>query len=217
MDKDIKTIIRAYYETNKINLKDLAKKFNVSYNTVKSWKNRDKKDGVPWLQPGENKNLKVAKKDAKKVAEPKNKKQAIKQAKTIVVSGGSLEEASKKTKIPIGTLAGYSTKEKWLESQKEFNEFFYKEMRKAQGLEQLKRNIESIKWFDAINKIIMKRIIEQSDTLNPKELKELSQALNENIKTQTKLIGIKEIDKIEFEEFNINDDEDNKITIEVLK
>ena len=112
--------IKEYYETHKISIKKLAEHFNISENTIKSWKNRDKKNGNDWVQL-------IDVEGATKGAVADNKKKQIIKAKTMVISGSTLEEASTKTNININTLKTYSAKEKWIDQQEKFMQEVYKE------------------------------------------------------------------------------------------
>ena len=96
--------IKEYYETHKISIKKLAEHFNISENTIKSWKNRDKKNGNDWVQL-------VDVEGATKGAVADNKKKQIIKAKSMVIGGSTLKETSEKVGIPLSTLGEYSAKE----------------------------------------------------------------------------------------------------------
>ena len=110
--------VRKYYEQNKVSLSECANHFGISENTVKSWKKRDKAKGDDWVHL-------VDFSGAPTGASAKSKKQLINKAKSIVVSGGTIKEASEKTGVSESVLQNYSAKGRWLDQQEEFLKFIY--------------------------------------------------------------------------------------------
>ena len=60
-----KNTIKREYETTKTTIKKLSEKYKVSENTIKSWKNRDKKNGAEWIKEGATNKKKSATKKEK--------------------------------------------------------------------------------------------------------------------------------------------------------
>ncbi len=105
--------VREYYEQNNVSLKECANHFGISENTVKSWKKRDKAKGDDWVHL-------IDSSGAPKGAEGKSKKQLINKAKSMVIQGATIKEASEKTGVKESTLQNYSSKENWIEQQERF-------------------------------------------------------------------------------------------------
>lgn len=144
---------------NGMKYKDIADKYEVSLNTVKSWKTRYK-----WC------------KDDKKVCTQKPKKYAYKKvkevAKTLIEEGYSLKEVSEQTGTPKSTIANWSAKENLQQSQLQYLKQFrekYQERIEKNKLLRLKTNEEALKaisyeilnWKDngSISKTAMEKLI----------------------------------------------------------
>ena len=144
---------------NGMKYKDIADKYEVSLNTVKSWKQRYK-----WC------------KDDKKVCIQKTKKYAHKKvkevAKTLIEEGYSLKEVSEQTGTPKSTIANWSAKENLQQSQLQYLKQFrekYQERIEKNKLLRLKTNEEALKaisyeilnWKDngSISKTAMEKLI----------------------------------------------------------
>lgn len=119
---------------NGMKYKDIADKYEVSLNTVKSWKQRYK-----WC------------KDDKKVCTQKPKKYAHKKvkevAKTLIEEGHTLSEVAKKTEVPLGTVSRWSAEEKLQQSQLEYLKQFrekYKERIEKNKVLRLETNEEAL-------------------------------------------------------------------------
>ncbi|MGL5856608.1 MAG: helix-turn-helix domain-containing protein [Cetobacterium sp.] len=144
---------------NGMKYKDIADKYEVSLNTVKSWKQRYK-----WC------------KDDKKVCTQNIKKYAHKKvkevAKILIEEGYSLKEVSEQTGTPKSTIANWSAEEKLQQSQlqhlKQFREKYQERIEKNKLL-RLKTNEEALKaisyeilnWKDngSISKTAMEKLI----------------------------------------------------------
>ena len=144
---------------NGMKYKDIADKYEVSLNTVKSWKQRYK-----WC------------KDDKKVCTQNTKKYAHKKvkevAKTLIEEGYSLKEVSEQTGTPKSTIANWSAKENLQQSQLQYLKQFrekYQERIEKNKLLRLKTNEEALKaisyeilnWKDngSISKTAMEKLI----------------------------------------------------------
>ena len=179
--------IKEYYETHKISIKKLAEHFNISENTIKSWKNRDKKNGNDWVQL-------VDVEGATKGAVADNKKKQIIKAKTMVISGSTLEEASTKTNININTLKTYSAKEKWIDQQEKFMQEVYKEVQEFYT----KQHIEDRKLsVTLLHNLMVKTFSEERQgTIDVKEValrESIANLFIKSIKGQSDILGIPEM------------------------
>lgn len=205
--------VRKYYEQNKVSLSECANHFGISENTVKSWKKRDKAKGDDWVHL-------VDFSGAPTGTSAKSKKQLINKAKSIVVSGGTIKEASEKTGVSESVLQNYSAKGKWLDQQEEFLKFIYGRLQEEEGEKHIQRRKETIEYLNYIQKKTMSK-------LTKGELgKDFATILNtvvnivqKTIEGQAQLLGIPEM------RMNIKKDEEPKelntkdrtVTIKVVK
>ena len=144
---------------NGMKYKEIADKYEVSLNTVKSWKQRYK--GC---------------KDDKKVCTQKPKKYAHKKvkevAKALIEEGHTLSEVSEQTGTPRSTIANWSAEEKLQQSQLEYLKQFrekYKERIEKNKILRLETNEEALaainyeieNWRDngKISKAAMEKLI----------------------------------------------------------
>lgn len=205
--------VRKYYEQNKVSLSECANHFGISENTVKSWKKRDKAKGDDWAHL-------VDFSGAPTGASAKSKKQLINKAKSIVVSGGTIKEASDQTGLSETSLKNYSAKGRWLDQQEEFLKFIYGRLQEEEGEKHIQRRKETIEYLNYIQKKTMSK-------LTKGELgKDFATILNtvvnivqKTIEGQAQLLGIPEM------RMNIKKDEEPKelntkdrtVTIKVVK
>lgn len=205
--------VRKYYEQNKVSLSECANHFGISENTVKSWKKRDKAKGDDWVHL-------VDFSGAPTGASAKSKKQLINKAKSIVVSGGTIKEASDQTGLSETSLKNYSAKGRWLDQQEEFLKFIYGRLQEEEGEKHIQRRKETIEYLNYIQKKAMSK-------LTKGELgKDFATILNtvvnivqKTIEGQAQLLGIPEM------RMNIKKDEEPKelntkdrtVTIKVVK
>lgn len=205
--------VRKYYEQNKVSLSECANHFGISENTVKSWKKRDKAKGDDWVHL-------VDFSGAPTGASAKNKKQLINKAKSIVISGGTIKEASDQTGLSETSLKNYSAKGRWLDQQEEFLKFIYGRLQEEEGEKHIQRRKETIEYLNYIQKKTMSK-------LTKGELgKDFATILNtvvnivqKTIEGQAQLLGIPEM------RMNIKKDEEPKelntkdrtVTIKVVK
>lgn len=205
--------VRKYYEQNKVSLSECANHFGISENTVKSWKKRDKAKGDDWVHL-------VDFSGAPTGASTKSKKQLINKAKSIVISGGTIKEASDQTGLSETSLKNYSAKGRWLDQQEEFLKFIYGRLQEEEGEKHIQRRKETIEYLNYIQKKTMSK-------LTKGELgKDFATILNtvvnivqKTIEGQAQLLGIPEM------RMNIKKDEEPKelntkdrtVTIKVVK
>ena len=179
--------IKEYYETHKISIKKLAEHFNISENTIKSWKNRDKKNGNDWVQL-------VDVEGATKGAVADNKKKQIQKAKAMVIAGSTLKETSEKVGIPLSTLGEYSAKEKWIDQQEKFMQEVYKEIQEFYT----KQHIEDRKLsVTLLHNLMVKTFSEERQgTIDVKEValrESIANLFIKSIKGQSDILGIPEM------------------------
>lgn len=206
--------VREYYEQNNVSLKECANHFGISENTVKSWKKRDKAKGDDWVHL-------IDSSGAPKGAEGKSKKQLINKAKSIVIQGATIKEASEKTGVKESTLQNYSSKENWIEQQERFLKNVYGRLQEEEGEKHIQRRKEAIDYLNYIQKKTMAKL--SNGDLDKKDAEIFNTVVNivqKTIEGQAQLLGIPEM------RLNIKKDTDNKdiptsndreITIKVVK
>ena len=177
--------IKEYYETHKISIKKLAEHFNVSENTIKSWKNRDKKNGNDWVQL-------VDVEGATKGAVADNKKKQIIKAKSMVIGGSTLEEASNQTGLNKSTLKNYSAKENWIDKQEKYMQKVYGRLQDKLGEQHIEEIEEAIKSLIYLRKRTMKDVI-SGEFENLKEYSTAIKNICEAMDKQSKYLGLPEM------------------------
>lgn len=179
--------VREYYEQNNVSLKECANHFGISENTVKSWKKRDKAKGDDWVHLINNSG-------APKGAERKSKKQLINKAKSIVIQGGTIKEASEKTGVKESTLQNYSSKENWIDQQERFLKNVYGKLQEEEGEKHIQRRKEAIDYLNYIQKKTMAKL--SNGNLDKEYVAVLNTAVNivqKTIEGQAQLLGIPEM------------------------
>ena len=205
--------VRKYYEQNKVSLSECANHFGISENTVKSWKKRDKAKGDDWVHL-------VDFSGAPTGASAKSKKQLINKAKSIVISGGTIKEASDQTGLSETSLKNYSAKGRWLDQQEEFLKFIYGRLQEEEGEKHIQRRKETIEYLNYIQKKAMSKLTKGE--LGKDYVTILNTVVNivqKTIEGQAQLLGIPEM------RMNIKKDEEPKelntkdrtVTIKVVK
>lgn len=206
--------VREYYEQNNISLKECANHFGISENTVKSWKKRDKAKGDDWVHL-------IDSSGAPKGAEGKSKKQLINKAKSIVIQGGTIKEASNQTGLSESTLKNYSSKENWIEQQERFLKNVYGKLQEEEGEKHIQRRKEAIDYLNYIQKKTMAKL--SNGNLDKEDVAVLNTAVNivqKTIEGQAQLLGIPEMRmniKKDTDNKDIPTSNDRKITIKVVK
>lgn len=179
--------VREYYEQNNVSLKECANHFGISENTVKSWKKRDKAKGDDWVHL-------IDSSGAPKGAEGKSKKQLINKAKSIVIQGGTIKEASEKTGVKESTLQNYSSKENWIEQQERFLKNVYGRLQEEEGEKHIQRRKEAIDYLNYIQKKTMAKL--SNGDLDKKDAEIFNTVVNivqKTIEGQAQLLGIPEM------------------------
>lgn len=149
------------YEEGFGSLSQIAKELNLSLNTLKSWRTRDKKE-----------------------------------AKSIVVNGGTLKEASEKTGIKESTLMNHSVRENWMSKQKDYLERLYGRLRDERGQEHIQRRLESIDFLNWIQKKSMNLGTSLSPIALDESLKGYQRLANITITAQAELLGISGVEEL---------------------
>lgn len=179
--------VREYYEQNNVSLKECANHFGISENTVKSWKKRDKAKGDDWVHL-------IDSSGAPKGAEGKSKKQLINKAKSMVIQGATIKEASEKTGVKESTLQNYSAKENWIEQQERFLKNVYGKLQEEEGEKHIQRRKEAIDYLNYIQKKTMAKL--SNGDLDKKDAEIFNTVVNivqKTIEGQAQLLGIPEM------------------------
>lgn len=179
--------VREYYEQNNVSLKECANHFGISENTVKSWKKRDKAKGDDWVHL-------IDSSGAPKGAEGKSKKQLINKAKSMVIQGATIKEASEKTGVKESTLQNYSSKENWIEQQERFLKNVYGKLQEEEGEKHIQRRKEAIDYLNYIQKKTMAKL--SNGDLDKKDAEIFNTVVNivqKTIEGQAQLLGIPEM------------------------
>ena len=206
--------VREYYEQNNVSLKECANHFGISENTVKSWKKRDKAKGDDWVHL-------IDSSGAPKGAEGKSKKQLINKAKSIVIQGGTIKEASNQTGLSESTLKNYSSNENWIEQQERFLKNVYGRLEEQEGEKHIQRRKEAIDYLNYIQKKTMAKL--SNGDLDKKDAEIFNTVVNivqKTIEGQAQLLGITEMRlniKKDTENKEMPTSNDRKITIKVVK
>ena len=206
--------VREYYEQNNVSLKECANHFGIAENTVKSWKKRDKAKGDDWVHL-------IDSSGAPKGAEGKSKKQLINKAKSMVIQGATIKEASEKTGVKESTLQNYSSKENWIEQQERFLKNVYGKLQEEEGEKHIQRRKEAIDYLNYIQKKTMAKL--SNGDLDKKDAEIFNTVVNivqKTIEGQAQLLGIPEMRlniKKDTDNKDIPTSNDRKITIKVVK
>lgn len=164
-------------------LKEIAEHLNKSVSLIRKWKSTDE-----WERNITKSNITDIKSNVT------NKKKLIRQAKAIVVQGGTLKQASEKVGIPISTLGEYSSKEKWIDQQERFLQKVYSELQEELGETHINDRKWIVKYIHNTVTEIMRKDYEHS--LNIKEVALRNETMNfilKSIKGQAELLGIPEM------------------------
>lgn len=119
----------------------------------------------------------------------------LKEAKSIVVNGGTLKEASEKTGIKESTLMNHSVGENWMSKQKDYLERLYGRLRDKRGQEHIQRRLESIDFLNLIQKKSMNLGTNLSPTALDDSLKGYQRLAN-IVKAQAELLEISGVEAL---------------------
>lgn len=179
--------IKEYYETHKISIKKLAEHFNISENTIKSWKNRDKKNGNDWVQL-------IDVEGATKGAVADNKKKQIIKAKSMVVNGSTIKEASEKTGVSESALQNYSAKEKWIDQQEKFMQKVYSCLQESYGDKYIEERKKSLEMLTELRAFAYSKLAKGNlDKDNASVINSVVNIVLKSAKGQSELLGIPEM------------------------
>ena len=158
---------------------------------------------------------------APKGAEGKSKKQLINKAKSMVIQGATIKEASEKTGVKESTLQNYSSKENWIEQQERFLKNVYGKLQEEEGEKHIQRRKEAIDYLNYIQKKTMAKL--SNGDLDKKDAEIFNTVVNivqKTIEGQAQLLGIPEMRlniKKDTDNKDIPTSNDRKITIKVVK
>lgn len=141
-DVSSKEKIIAYLKLGKSN-KEIAELCEVSVRTVERYK----------------KSLTTSDNDTKN---DKRQNDRIKreQAKILVEEGATIREASEETGVKESTLYNYSSKENWIQSQKEFSQRVYNELQARHLNDHLQRKETALGYLDLITEMTIEKLRE---------------------------------------------------------
>lgn len=129
--------------SNGMSTKEIAEKYNVSVATVRKWKSRHNWDSVT-----KKRDKNVTSKKAKEVA------------KILVEEGATIREASEETGVKESTLYNYSSKENWMQNQKEFSQRVYNELQARHLNDHLQRKETALGYLDLITEMAIEKLKE---------------------------------------------------------
>lgn len=179
--------IKEYYETHKISIKKLAEHFNISENTIKSWKNRDKKNGNDWVQL-------VDVEGATEGAVADNKKKQIHKAKAMVIAGSTLKEASNQTELSESLLKKYSSKDKWINQQERFMQKVYSTLQEKHGDDYIRHREQALEMLCKLGlKAYLSLCKGELEKENAVIINMVTDIVLKTVKGQSELLGIPEM------------------------
>ena len=165
-------------------LKEIAEKLNVPEGTLRGWKAKDK-----WNVPMEKKI-----KRSQKETERSDKKKRITEAKTMVINGSTIKEASEKTGVSERVLQKYSAKENWMTLQQKCMQERFTYLQSKYGEEYMKHTeetLEMLKWIR--NSSFAKLVKEQLDKDDVSVINSVANVVMKTIKGEAELIGVTDI------------------------
>lgn len=176
---------KIYLENKGITNREIANRLNVDEKKIATWKYRDN-----WDSTSKKKNVVQQNKNCSTT----NKKKQILKAKTMVISGSTIKEASAKTDINYSSLRDVASKENWIDLQRENMQEIYNELLdELKGLHiQDRRNV--IKHIH--NSATETMLKAKNNSIDIKEVylkKEITDYLLKSIKGQAELIGMPDI------------------------
>lgn len=166
-------------------LKEIAETLEKSETLIRKWKNIDE-----WKSNISKSNV------TKSNGNVTNKKNLIKQAETIVVSGGTIKEASEKVGLPVSTIGEYSRKENWIEKRINFLNSLYEKVKDEKLEQHLQNRIESITHLEYVRKKALKQAGEFIDKDSMLGYKALIDTINNSLDGEAKLLGVISPDKL---------------------
>lgn len=170
----------------KITNREIANTLGIDEKKIATWKIRDN-----W-KCSTTKNNNVVQQNKK--CSTTNKKKLIKEAKTIVVQGGTIKDASNQTGLNESTIKNYSSKEKWIEQQERFLQNVYGRLQEEEGEKHIQRRKEAIDYLNYIQKKTMSKL--SNGNLDKEDVTVLNTAVNivqKTIEGQANLLGITEM------------------------
>lgn len=202
---------KIYLENKGITNREIANRLNVDEKKIATWKYRDN-----WDSTSKKKNVVQQNKNCSTA----NKKKQIIKAKTMVISGSTLEEASNQTGLNKSTLKNYSAKEKWIDQQEKFMQEVYKEIQEFYT----KQHIEDRKLsVTLLHNLMVKTFSEERQgTIDIKKValrESIANLFIKSIKGQSDILGIPEMKMYIRQDKEDNEEKikDRTINIKVVK
>lgn len=176
---------KIYLENKGITNREIANRLNVDEKKIATWKYRDN-----WDSTSKKKNVVQQNKDCSTT----NKKKQIIKAKTMVISGSTIKEASTKTNINYSSLRDVASKENWIDKQEKYMQKVYEELQKELGeIHIYDRKLATKFIHNSLNEVIKK---DYEKSINIKDIALKTEIMNfviKSIKGQSELIGITDI------------------------
>lgn len=174
---------KIYLENKGITNREIANRLNVDEKKIATWKYRDN-----WDSTSKKKNVVQQNKNCSTA----NKKKQIIKAKTMVISGSTLEEASNQTGLNKSTLKNYSAKENWIDKQEKYMQKVYGRLQDKLGEQHIEEIEEAIKSLIYLRKRTMKDVI-SGEFENLKEYSTAIKNICEAMDKQSKYLGLPEM------------------------
>ena len=196
--------------SNGLSTKEIAEKYNVSVATVRKWKSRHNWDSVT-----KKRDKSVTSKKAKEVA------------KILVEEGATIREASEETGVKESTLYNYSSKENWMQNQKEFSQKVYRILQVKHLNEHLQRKEKALRYLDLITEMTIEKLNEDKISVDKAVV-----TLMTSIRGENDILGVLspkatidaeiilarlELEKSKTISNSEDDDSDGALKIEVIK
>ncbi len=175
--------------SNGMSTKEIAEKYSVSVATVRKWKSRHNWDSV-------------TKKRDKNVTSKKVKEAA----KILVEEGNTLKETSEQLSVNIRTLERYSSKENWMQNQKEFSQVVFSKLQAKHLNEHLQRKETALEYLDLITEMTVEKLKEDKISVD-----KAANTIITSIKGQSEILGMQDIKTIvEVEELEFKKNKEKK-------
>ena len=191
--------------------KDIADKYGVTMNTVKSWKQR-----YSWTREGAEKKTSVCTQNKKSMHTKKDipTKQKKEIARVMIEEGATIRETADKVGLPRSTVGDISSKENLQQSQLKYLKSFHEDMRERIKTNKLKRLSLNEEALYSVEEEINAGEVGKATFEKIKLSEEIEQSIFE-------VNRIDRLERLELEKLKVikpdeEDTEDNILQIEVL-
>lgn len=190
---------------NGMKYKDIADKYGVTINTVKSWKQR-----YSWIKKSAEKKTSVCTQNEKSMHTKKKKEIA----RVMIEEGATIRETSDKVGLPRSTVGDISSKENLQQSQLKYLKSFHEDMREIIRANKLKRLSLNEEALYSVEEEINAGDVGKATFEKIKLSEEIEQSIFE-------VNRIDRLERLELEKLKVikpdeEDTEDNILQIEVL-